>query len=83
MPGRPGLLRFMGSQRVGHDLATELNWDHVLLEFQCLLMKEDTICGEYDFRNLTLECSCIILLGIAKKHRQEFIVLFQMVIVKQ
>ena len=24
--GRPGLLRFMGSQRVGHDWATELNW---------------------------------------------------------
>ena len=24
--GRPGLLRFMGAQRVGHDWATELNW---------------------------------------------------------
>ena len=24
--GRPGELRFMGSQRVGHDWATELNW---------------------------------------------------------
>ena len=24
--GRPGVLRFMGSQRVRHDLATELNW---------------------------------------------------------
>ena len=24
--GRPGLLRFMGSQRVGHDWVTELNW---------------------------------------------------------
>ena len=24
--GRPGLLQFMGSQRVGHDWATELNW---------------------------------------------------------
>ena len=24
--GRPGVLQFMGSQRVGHDLATELNW---------------------------------------------------------
>ena len=24
--GRPGLLRFMGSQRFGHDWATELNW---------------------------------------------------------
>ena len=24
--GRPGMLRFMGSQRVGHDWPTELNW---------------------------------------------------------
>ena len=24
--GRPGVLRFMGSQRVGHEWATELNW---------------------------------------------------------
>ena len=24
--GRPSVLRFMGSQRVGHDWATELNW---------------------------------------------------------
>ena len=24
--GRPGLLQFMGSQRVGHNWATELNW---------------------------------------------------------
>ena len=29
--GRPGVLRFMGSQRVGHDWVTELNWN--LLEF--------------------------------------------------
>ena len=28
--GRPGVLQFMGSQRVGHDWVTELNWtDHV------------------------------------------------------
>ena len=24
--GRPGMLRFMGSHRIGHDWATELNW---------------------------------------------------------
>ena len=24
--GRPGMLQFMGSQRIGHDWATELNW---------------------------------------------------------
>ena len=28
--GRPGVLRFMWSQRVGHDWATELNWTGIL-----------------------------------------------------
>ena len=28
--GRPGVLRSMGSQRVGHDWATELNWTDLL-----------------------------------------------------
>ena len=32
--GRPGVLRFMGSQRVGHDWATELNWTELNNE-QC------------------------------------------------
>ena len=35
--GRPGVLRFMGSQRVGHDWATELNWTfskNVFLKFR-------------------------------------------------
>ena len=40
--GRPGVLRFMGSQRVGHNRVTELNWNcsrpgfpvlHYLLKF--------------------------------------------------
>ena len=30
--GRPGVLRFMGSQRVGHDWATELNWTELSAE---------------------------------------------------
>ena len=29
--GRPGMLRFMGLQRVGHNWATELNWSHGIL----------------------------------------------------
>ena len=28
--GRPGVLQFMGLQRVGHDWATELNWTDVV-----------------------------------------------------
>ena len=29
--GRPGVLRFMGSQRVGHDWATDLIWSDIML----------------------------------------------------
>ena len=32
--GRPGVLRFVGSQRVGHDRVTELNWTEY--QVQCL-----------------------------------------------
>ena len=28
---RPGMLRFMGSQRIGHDWATELNWTELTM----------------------------------------------------
>ena len=38
--GRPSMLQFMGSQRVGHDWATELNWTELkrswLNEEECL-----------------------------------------------
>ena len=30
MTGRPGVLQFMGSQRVGNDWATELNWPRLV-----------------------------------------------------
>ena len=30
LTGKPGMLQFTGSQRVGHDWATELNWCHFL-----------------------------------------------------
>ena len=32
--GRPGVLRFMGSQRVGHDWETELNWSVYICQSQ-------------------------------------------------
>ena len=34
--GRPGVLRFMGSQRVGHNWATQLNWTEWELRIYCL-----------------------------------------------
>ena len=39
--GRPGVLRFMGSQRVGHDWETDLIWSHAFFtssrDLNCLL----------------------------------------------
>ena len=34
--GRPGVLGFIGSQRVGHDWATELNWTLKLIQIKHL-----------------------------------------------
>ena len=34
--GRPGVLQFMGLQRVGHDWATELNWTERILTISYL-----------------------------------------------
>ena len=31
--GRPGVLRFIGSQRVGHDWVTELNWTELIKNY--------------------------------------------------
>ena len=42
--GRPGMLQFMGSQRVGHDWETELNWrKETFSEFLCRV-KKSLIC---------------------------------------
>ena len=38
--GRPGVLRFMGSQRVGHNWATELNWLMMLTKTEKLIIME-------------------------------------------
>ena len=38
--GRPGVLRFMWSQRVGHDWATELNWTELNDNPVCKTAKE-------------------------------------------
>ena len=37
--GRPGVLQSMGLQRVGHDLATELNWTQISV-FRCFSFSE-------------------------------------------
>ena len=51
--GRPGVLRFMGLQRVGHDWATELNWTEVRHSFSSKeqasfnFVTAITICGDF------------------------------------
>ena len=51
--GRPGVLCFMGSQRVRHDWVTELNWDKHLVNFP--LIKVGIVSGPmwlyFDDRN--------------------------------
>ena len=37
--GRPGMLRFMGSQGIGHDWVTELNWTEVDKSIACFIKK--------------------------------------------
>ena len=41
--GRPGMLQFMGSQRVGHDWVTELNW------IQCKYYVNSCWSGKFKF----------------------------------
>ena len=44
--GRPGVLRFMGSQRVRHDWATELNWNgHISKETIRMTYKHKKMCS--------------------------------------
>ena len=38
--GRPGVLRFMGSQRVGHDWGTELNWTGLIVVLYLISYKQ-------------------------------------------
>ena len=41
--GRPGVLRFMGSQMVGHDWGTELNWTELMADSHWGLIENSKI----------------------------------------
>ena len=49
--GRPGVLQFMGSQRVGHDWATELNWTDGYFFLKC---NHHQRCPHYIFTGVPL-----------------------------
>ena len=60
--GRPGVLRFMGSQRVGHDWATELNWTDKLYPnwlhhffLSCLFVFANNNVGGFKFLQIITE----------------------------
>ena len=55
--GRPGVLRFMGSQRVGHDWATELNWTE--------LMHPLILYHKLQAQNVAFPCSCPCQLNLS------------------
>ena len=46
--GRPGVLWFIGSQRVGHDWATELNWTSLLTAVKPFTVEN---CGKFLWKN--------------------------------
>ena len=52
--GGPGMLRFMGSQRVGHDWATDLIWSDVEVYLCCLWLMWNSSAGEGNKSQKTL-----------------------------
>ena len=57
--GRPGVLQFMGSQRVGHDWATELNWTELSYWTTIIL---PIMWKRKGNKIVFLHCMCIMLL---------------------
>ena len=54
--GKPGVLRFMGSQRVGHDWATELNWTELNLLITSLkVLTLNTVTPGFSFPYMNFE----------------------------
>ena len=53
--GRPGVLQLMGSQRVRHHWATELNWTHI-----CMWLLEKLY--SFDYTDLCWQSDCLCFL---------------------
>ena len=62
--GRPGVLQFMGLQRVGHDWATELNW--ISLEWYVIVVLICISLMTYDVEHL---CMCFFAICISSSVR--------------
>ena len=62
--GRPGVLRFMGSQRVGHDWATELNWTDIYT------VRVSVVSSSLCIYIYTYVCVCIYILNHLAVHEK-------------
>ena len=76
--GRPGVLQFMGSQRVGHDWATELKW-MLLLNNWNPLWPENILCFVdsikkwlEDVRNVLATQSTTVYFFLATEDQERF-----------
>ena len=73
--GRPGVLRFMGSQRVGHNWGTKLNWTESWLKFCEVKKKKELILGSHPHMVFQAESKvyCIFhhLLPLCPQSRQK------------
>ena len=81
--GRPGVLRFMGSQRVRHDWATELNWGMLPTTVELLVMPvwdyycfQRMPCYGLIIRRQTLAITCEISQVKPSSSRSAFIECF-------
>ena len=66
--GRPGVLRFMGSQRVGHNWATELNWRLLIADIlHSLIVHKTHVCKDLFYQYALHISWCFIPLFGAMK----------------
>ena len=67
--GRPGMLHFMGSQTVGHDRLTEMNWTELYpmnlpLNTSCYWVPEVLGCNVFIFTCLYVNCISILISSV-------------------
>ena len=65
--GRPGVLRFMGSQRVRHDWATELNWRNTVIPWKSSFLSNKHLQGKVKYIKLRVFIFSLNITPCAKK----------------
>ena len=72
--GKPDMLQSMGSQRVGHDWATELNWTVVCMYVSVCMYIYICVCLYIFFIHSSFNgnLDCFHVLAIVKQHCSEY-----------